>query len=224
MTPENNEPLTVCDHPDTQRRSWAAIPNLDLQWCARCGSLQFADKEWKTPELIRALDRETEQGSFTQAIVRGATNEANRQIERRSGPINIDARQGPVIEMPQERRQPASAAKHARCGNCGEKLPLTGDAEVDHDTAMKHKQTCRYTTVAADAAYSHDQYRQLIREHAAQPMQVAFREAEQLRIEQEERLMLTGSKNAEETSIAVEVSPSISGKTSKKGGPWWKFW
>lgn len=89
--------------------------------------------------------------------------------------IHIDARSGPFSDP--ERQQPASRAKFAKCGNCMDKIRLTGDAEEDHHTAMRHKDVCRFTTNPADAADVEDERRQLIEEHHAQPMQTAYREA-----------------------------------------------
>lgn len=48
--------------------------------------------------------------------------------------------------------EPRHAARKARtflCGNCGERMPLTGDATEDHHTAQRHKlESCRKTGAA----------------------------------------------------------------------------
>jgi hypothetical protein len=109
-----------------------------------------------------------------------------------------------VHEIRQPRQQPASGARHAKCGNCGDRLPLTGDAEADHHNAMRHKLVCR---VAADPARQQAamlERSRLIDEHQIQPMQAHYRQlqaAPQLQLTAETQLQLTAPKK-----------------------PWWKFW
>lgn len=122
--------------------------------------------------------------------------------------IHIDARTQ-FSEAP--RQQPASGAKYAKCGNCGERLQLTGDATEDHHTAMRHKQSCRTNTVFEERRWNKDEYERLISEHAAQPMQTEFRERAALALaaaEASERLQLAGADP----------------RPAPRRRRWWQFW
>jgi hypothetical protein len=121
---------------------------------------------------------------------------------------------------------PRGRARFARCGNCCEKLPLSGDPEMDHHAAMRHKQVCRVNTEPASFAYNRDQYMQLVKEHAAQPMQVEFRRREALQLDAEARLKLPA---AIPDKVLPWGSPECSTCVSeaaeeKKRRRWWQFW
>jgi hypothetical protein len=125
--------------------------------------------------------------------------------------INIDARTGPFSDFQQPRQQPASAASFARCGNCGDRIPLTGDAMRDHHAAMRHKQTCRTNTVYEEGLYNREEYDRIVTENAAQPMQTKYRE----------RAALALQAAATE---ALRLLPAGERLEAPPARPWWKFW
>lgn len=113
-------------------------------------------------------------------------------------------------QIPQERRQPASAARFASCGNCGERWELTGDPHEDHHNAMRHKTVCRTFTVMDNKLANETEYARLVAEHAAQPMQVEFR--------QRAEKQLAAAMEAERLQLAAPV------RQIERKRPWWKFW
>jgi hypothetical protein len=116
--------------------------------------------------------------------------------------IHVDARTGSFSDPP--RQQPASRARFAKCGNCMEKIPLSGDAEEDHHRAMLHKDECRFTTDPAENARVIDEWHELIREHDAQDMQREYREA------------------ARSGLAAPHARPMLAAPPAP--ARWWQFW
>lgn len=117
-------------------------------------------------------------------------------------------------EIRQERRQPASAARYASCGNCGERWELTGDPREDHHNGMRHKQVCRTFTTLRLQKENQEEYDRLIAEHAAQPMQIEYR----LRAEKQ----LAAAMEVERLQLAP--APAANEPDQQRKRRWWEFW
>lgn len=149
-------------------------------------------------------------------------------VDRRRGPIHIDARHSTFNE-------PAEATRYARCGNCGTRYEITEDPTENHHRAMRHKLECG----KGSAAYTDAQRESLLAEFNNQPMQVAMREraAEQLAAGADpEHLKLTGAASFPAEHAArmrelhsgpddVLIQRALSdGRTAPKPRRWWQFW
>jgi hypothetical protein len=174
------------------------------------GGAQFPD------ESVESLSLETTEGitvpaEYLRNLKLRLKLHGGTEIEVPLDEINM----GSARSRFQREASPTASARFARCGNCLEKLLLSGDAETDHHAAMRHKQVCRVNTELSTFAYNRDQYIQLVREHAAQPMQVEFRRIQALRIAAEERERLKLSAPDPELGEPV---------TRARGRRWWQFW
>lgn len=156
---------TPCPHPDERQRSWAVIPNLRLDWCERCGALRFNDRwiQADTSHTAEELDRlPLEQALRDPVYADGFFNEASA-LEQARGPIHIDARRFFEAGRPEPQR-------FFRCGNCGAKLPMTGDLEKDHHTARAHSiEACEKRI---EAAMDHRALIAEMKERNERPLQI----------------------------------------------------
>lgn len=69
-------------------------------------------------------------------------------------PLSEIAMGSTVYEIPRQtqtsdRRHAAAGAKYAKCGNCGEKIPMTDDPAENHHAAQRHKFNCAKQEQAA---------------------------------------------------------------------------
>lgn len=167
--------MTTCSHPETSRRSWAVIPNLQLDWCSTCGAIQFADKPWKIPELAvgRLTEQEEQPGQSTVYVerVHPAGETFDETIARQTGMARFrspELERQRTINVDIHQPQPTMYSKtgSARCGNCGTRYDITSDPEENHHRAMRHKLTCGKTAVDQ---YTEEQRDTLKREFDEQP-------------------------------------------------------
>jgi hypothetical protein len=94
--------------------------------------------------------------------------------------------------------RPRETPRYARCGNCRQRIRITGDPIENHHAAMRHKDVC--PVMPMDVERDH---RQLIAEHA-----------EQLQI----------AAHVSETAPVLQIDDGLRRKLTDPPIKWWQFW
>ena len=92
----------------------------------------------------------------------------------------------------------ARPTRYARCGNCGDRMPITDDPTENHHLAMRHKENCRRASEAAD------QHLRLKNEFECQPHVIHLRKLAEL--------------------AAAPEPPPAPDKWKERRPRWWEFW
>ena len=167
------------------------------------------------PEMTLLLAPEAQSNPAVQEILKNVTLKLKTwrgtEIEIPLSEINMG---GPAHEQARNRR-------YTICGNCGKRLPLTGDPQENHHAAMRHRLECARRDQASD------EHGELVTEFEAQPNVIAMREAyaRQLRDGIEgymrvENLPQSGGPlrlpSTLSTTTIVEAQPNV---IAQSGGP-----
>lgn len=111
---------------------------------------------------------------------------------------------------------------YTSCGNCGERIPYSSDAQENHHNAMRHKFACPKRHQAAT------EHAELVNAFEAQPNVRAMRDA----YAAQQRHGIEGFLRVENlpesgTPLRLPTAPAALARTTATPAParrWWQFW